>query len=204
MAFGATVKVDTINIDSYLPTDGQAATPPPAKPAEAPTASDGSAEQTTASPKPAQGRFAALAPLTEFDANVNVSVQNLTASGVPMRDIKADIGLLAGDLTVRNVSVGNVVGVSSALTGALHNLGGVPEAKALKTDVKIIDLEALAKFVGAALPIPAKDIGSVSMTATVDGALTNPSLDTQVQTLDATLNARGTVSHLNWAVCSIW
>lgn len=194
LAFGATVKVDTINIDSYLPTDGQAATPPPAKPAGSSGTNDGSTEQATTSPKPAQGPFAALAPLTEFDANVNVSVQNLIASGVPMRDIKADIGLLAGDLTIRNVSVGNVVGVSSAMTGALNKLGGVPEAQALKTDVKINDLDALAKFVGAELPIPAKDIGTVSMTATVDGALTQPSLVSQVKTLDATLNARGNVS----------
>lgn len=194
LAFGATVKVDTINIDSYLPTGGQATTPPPAKTAESSAANDGSTEQTTASPKPAQGPFAALAPLTEFDANVNVSVQNLTTSGVPLRDIKADIGLLAGDLTVRNVSVGNVAGVSSAMTGALNNLGGVPEAKALKTDVKINDLDALAKFVGTELPIPAKDIGTVSMSATVDGVLTNPSLVSQLKTLDATINATGTVS----------
>jgi len=194
LAFGATVKVDTINIDSYLPTGGQAATPPPAKPAESTPVTDGSNEQTAASPKPAPGPFAAFALLTEFDANVNVSVQNLTASGVPMRDIKADIGLLAGDLTIRNVSVGNVVGVSSVLKGVLNNLGGVPEAKALKTDVKINDLDAIAKFVGTELPIPAKDIGTVSMTATVDGALTKPSLVSQLQTLDATINATGTVS----------
>lgn len=194
LAFGATVKIDTINIDSYLPTDGQAASQSPAKPAQSSTENDDSTEQPSASPKPAQGPFAALAPLTEFDANVNVSVQNLIASGVPMRDIEADVGLLAGDLTVRNVSVGNVAGVSSAMTGALNNLGGVPEAKALKTDVKIADLSALAKFIGTELPIPAKDIGTVSMTATVDGALTNPSLVSQLQTLDATINATGTVS----------
>lgn len=194
LGIGATVKVDIINIDSYMPTGARQSAPPPAKPAEPSAEGDGSTDQPKAPTKSARGPFAALAPLTEFDANLNVSVQNLTASGIPMRDINADIGLVAGDLTIRNVSVGNVAGVSSVMTGALNNLGGVPEAKALKTDVRIGDLAALAKTFDEELPIPAKDIGTVSMTATVDGALTKPSLVSQLQTLDATINARGSVS----------
>lgn len=194
LGIGATVKIDKINIDSYLPTDSKQASAPPAQPEQTPTQSDGNTAPPTKPSQPARGLFSALAPLAEIDANINVSVQSLTASGVPMRDIKADIGLLAGDLTIRTVSVGNAAGVSSVLTGALNDLGGTPKAKALKTNVKINDPAALAKIAGIDLPISAKNLGNVSFTATVDGDLNKPSIASSLKAMAATVKATGTAS----------
>lgn len=194
LGIGATVKIDKINVDSYLPAASAPAPARPAQPAPTNTPSDSPATPEPAPSQSTGGYFSALAPLAEIDANINVSVQSLTAAGVPMKDIKADVGLLAGNMTIRNVSVGNAAGVSSVLTGALNNLGGVPVAKALKTDVKINDPAMLAKVAGVELPVSAKDLGDVSFTATVDGALDNPGISSSLKAMAATINAAGTIS----------
>lgn len=189
LGIGATIKVDKINVDSYLPLALAPAPARPAQPAPANTPSD-----SPATPQSTGGYFSALAHLAEIDANINVSVQSLTAAGVLMKDIKADVGLLTGNMTIRNVSVGDAAGVSSVLTGALNNLGGVPVAKALKTDVKINDPAMLAKIAGVDLPVSVKDLGDVSFTATVDGGLEKPGISSSLKAMAATINATGTIS----------
>lgn len=194
LGIGATIKVDKINVDTYMPVQSEADTPSSSPPEEPSAQTAEGNTQQSAPVKSATGPFAALAPLAEIDANIKASVQSLTAKGIPIKDINADIGLLAGNLTIRNISVGNVAGVSSVLTGNLNNLGGIPEAEALKTDIKISDPAALAKAAGTALPIPAKDLGKVSFNATMDGALNKPSIATTLNAMAATVQANGTVS----------
>lgn len=198
LGIGATVKVDKINIDSYMPTGSAKASAPPKQTdtMESQTNSqvDGTSAQQPAKTRPANGPFAALAPLAEIDANINVSVQSLIAAGIPIKDIKADLGLLAGNLTIRNASVGNAAGVSSVVTGALNNLGGVPAAKDLKTDINISDPAALAQVAGITLPVPAKDLGKVSLSATVNGALNKPNIASTLNAVAATVRANGTIS----------
>lgn len=194
LGIGATVKVDKINIDSYLPTKS-AETSAPAQPSDQPTAQpDGTVTQQPAKPQSESGPFAALAPLADIDANINVNVETLIAAGIPVKDIKADLGLLAGDLTIRTVSVGNAAGISSLLTGGLNNLGGVPVAKDLKTNINISDPAALAKVAGITLPVPAKDLGKVLLSATFNGALDKPSITSTFNAMAATLRANGTIS----------
>ncbi len=194
LGIGATVKIDKINVDAYLPTGAKQESAPAAQPDQTTTQSDSDATPQPAPSRPASGPFAALAPLAEIDANINVSVQSLTAAGIPMKDIKADVGLLAGNMTIRNVSVGNAAGVSSVLSGALNNLGGIPEAKVLKTDIKVNDPAMLAKIVGIELPVSAKNLGDVSFTTTVNGALNKPGITSTLKAMAATVNATGIVS----------
>lgn len=195
LGIGATVKVDQINVDSYLPVADQ-------KPATTPrkTADDVEQGGDTTEEKPATATagnpLAALAPLADIDANIKASIGTLTASGIPIKDVQADLGLLAGNLTIRNFSVANAAGVKAIVTGGLNGLAGSPEAKSLNADIQVISPSMLADVGGFTLPFSEKNLGKVAANITLNGPVMKPGISAKVDAMAAKLLAKGVVSPL--------
>lgn len=192
LGIGATVKVDKINVDAYLPTADQEAAAPKKPAPDATQSGEGTAEKPAAAPT--GNSLAALAPLADIDANINASVGLLTASGIPVKDVRADLGLLAGNLTIRNFSVANAAGVKATVTGGLNGLAGSPEAKSLNADVQVLSPSVLADVAGFALPFSEKDLGKIAANVTLNGPVLRPGISLTANAMAATFQANGVVS----------
>lgn len=198
LGVGASVAVDQLDLDAYLAD----ASKTPAKPAQAPAATDGATGP--ASPAPTSeasdtGPFDGLKALTGFDANLHATVGSLKTQGVPIKDVTADLSLVGGTLSIKKFTVGNVAGAGVGVTGAITDLGGMPKASKLAVRAKAADISGLANLVGFTLPVPAKTIGTVEAAADLNGRLDAPTLASSVTTLALKLTANGGLRPLDAA-----
>src|SRR5690606_37898158 len=90
IGFGASVTIDQLNLDAYMPPD---------RPARAGAADRGAGAGAAAGAPAGPGP---LAFLGSFDANLRLQVGNLTWRRTQMRDIGFDGTLAQGTLTVRD------------------------------------------------------------------------------------------------------
>ncbi len=188
---GASININQLDVDAYL-ADEKPAKNAPKPQADAPATTPEATQKATPS-----GMFDALKPLTTFDVNILANVGSLKSSGVTVRDIAADLGLVQGDLTIRKFSIGDALSTSTSITGSILDLGGNPTAKKLLLSTNIRDAGVLAGFVGAELPVPAKSLGKVSLKTQVDGALLTPQIKSKLSAMSATVNADGKLKLLD-------
>ena len=197
LGIGATINMDRLNLDAYLAdTSSNAPAKAPAKkPAQPTEQTEDQGTTTEVMPTPAPtSPFEALSALTDINANVRAKIGSLTVNAIPFEKIDADIGLVDGDLTIRNFTLGNALSMSAKVTGMLNGFGsGVPVAKALALRAEIGDPNGLAKRFGVDLPYNNKSIGKPTFAADLNGPLTAPSLVSTVTGFDATLITDGTV-----------
>lgn len=195
LGIGASVTVDKLDLDAYL-ADAPA-TPPASKPTKPATTGDG----TTASSPPSDTTsvFDALKPLADFDANVRANVGLLKTAGMPIRDIAADVSLIGGALKIKSLTVGDAASVSLSVNGGLKGLGSVPEAQDLSVRATVGDPAKVAALAGVELPVPAKNLGKVSLNAALNGLLTAPSISSTLNAFAATVNADGKLNPFDLA-----
>lgn len=195
IGIGASVAVDQIDLDAYL-ADTPAKEPAPApKTGEGGTATGEGGDQAPG--KTASGPLDALKPLGQFDANVRANVGMLKTQGIPVKDITADISLVAGDLTIRKFSVADALSTGISVSGALLGLDRTPTAKGLAVNAELRDPAKLAALAGAELPVPAKSLGKIDVNAKINGDLMQPSLSSTVKAMAATLEADGDLKLLD-------
>tara|TARA_R110002167_G_scaffold153378_2_gene347581 strand:- start:8753 stop:12361 length:3609 start_codon:yes stop_codon:yes gene_type:complete len=201
LGIGATINMDRLNLDAYLAdvsskAPAKAAASKPAQPTEQPTEQtedQGTTTEAVATPAPTSP-FEALRALAGINANLRTKIGSLTVNAIPLEKIDADIGLVDGDLTIRNFVLGNALSVSARMTGMLNGVGrGVPVAKAFALRAEVGDPNGLANRFGVDLPYNNKSIGKPTFAADLNGPLTAPSLVSTVTGFDATLIADGTV-----------
>lgn len=185
IGIGASVNVDKLDLDAYL---ADAAAPKPAQPTATGSATAAPSEPQAAAPA---SIFDALKPLADFDANVRANVGMLKTAGIPIRDIAVDISLIGGALTVKSLTVGDAASVALSASGGLKGLGAVPEVQDLSVRATVGDPAKVAALAGFELPVPAKNMGKVSLRAALNGLLTAPSVSSTVNAFAATVNADG-------------
>lgn len=198
-SFGASLVLDRINIDAYMPKAAAASKPQAGKPAsgEKPAGDAGATTKAdTAAGKTAANPFSALGALTQFDANVKSRIKTLVYQGEQVKSVAVDATLYNGSLTLRNLSVGKVAGASAAVKGAIENLGGVPRAKGLKVDFKSKNVAPLFRLAEVKPPIDMRKVGAVTVTGQLDGPLLAPKVDYTVKGGGATIDAKGTINVL--------
>ncbi|MBO6521176.1 MAG: AsmA family protein [Rhodospirillales bacterium] len=195
---GASVVVDQLDLDAYL-ADTSAADKQTTKPAGEGQAPDGKSTEGTAPPaKTADGGIlGGLKPLGAFDANLRANVGLLKTQGVPVRDVSADISLVQGDLTIRKFAIADVLSSGVSVTGSLLGLDSTPTAKGLSVRAEMRDPSKVAAFAGTELPIPAKSLGKVEIATNVNGDLLQPSLNSSLKAMAATLEADGNLKLLD-------
>ena len=192
----AEMTLDRINLDAYLGGDGVPASPP------APNASSDTAQKTATSgstpsaDNAVPNEFAALGALQGFDANLKTSVQTLVYGGAQIKDVVFDGSLLNSALNVRRLSVEKLAGSTFKATGQISNLGGIPEMKDIRLDVKATDISRLFRMAGAEAPVDSKKLGAVTFAGKIDGSMLNPLVDVDLKGAGASIAAAGKISFL--------
>lgn len=194
-SFGASLVLDRINIDAYMPK-AAASKRQPEKPASGKKSAGNAGASTKADKTTTANPFAVLGALTQFDANVKSRIKTLVYQGEQVKSVAVDATLYNGALTLRNLSVGKVAGASAAIKGAIENLGGVPRAKGLKVDFKSKNVAPLFRLAEVKPPIDVRKVGAVSVSGTLDGPLLAPKVDYTVKGGGATITAKGTINVL--------
>lgn len=182
-AFGARLDLDRLNLDAYLP--------PPAD------ATDAGAASGTASPAPAAGKSAdasggkssrgGLTPaklLSMADANLDLTVGEMTVRGLPVRGLHLDATAAGGALTVREAKVDDIAGVKGRLDGQVVGLSP-PRGAHLTFDAQADSLAGVSRVVPwpAGAPSPER-IGPVKAQLRLAG-------DDQRMAVEATVDAAG-------------
>lgn len=184
-AFGLSLEVDRINIDAYLPAGGAAAAG--AAPGTAPV---GTSQQDQAEPDANP-----LAMLSAVDANVNIKVGEATALGVPVRDARIDALLQNGTLTLRDVGVADLGGARATVSGVLRDAAGKPSVD-MKFDVTVVNVDRFAKLLSTESPIPAKQLGQVSLKGSATGDMADVKVDVRLAAAGGSLGVKGTAKPL--------
>lgn len=195
-SFGASLVLDRINIDAYMPKAAPAASAGKDRKTSAGGATANAGQAPAKGETQAANPFSALGALTQFDANVKSRIKTLVYQGEQVKSVAVDATLYNGGLTLRNLSVGKVAGASAAVKGAIENLGGVPRAKALKVNFKSKDVAPLFRLAEVKPPIDMRKVGAVTVTGQLDGPLLAPKVDYTVKGGGATITAKGTINVL--------
>lgn len=197
LSFGADLRLDTLNVDTYVSTKG-AAQQPLAMVVNASVPNDMVAQQdqqsTTVKVGDVMKIWSTLSRLNDFDANLKVRVGSLTQGGKTFKDLQLDSTLYAGALTLRRLSLGDFQGARGSLSGTFNGFGGVPELSQVKVAARVKNARTLALKLGLeGLP---KGLGEVAVQATADGSVLTPRLDVNVKAVQGELASRGRLSML--------
>ena len=194
-SFGASLELDKIDLDALMPPPASAKGGKGKASADAGAGGGASATPgaTATTAAPTVDLFAPLKPLTTFDANVKLAVGSAVVRGLTARNIALDATLARGELTLRTLKVGNVAGLSTAVTGGLSGLDGIPTAKDLKISASTKDVGPLARALALELPVSAEALGAVSANATVSGSLLSPAVAADLGAMGGKFAVRGTL-----------
>lgn len=196
LSFGAALDVDTIDLDPYLVGLGTV-------PQSGGTGGDGDAaavqsdgKADTAAGVPEANPLGALDVLAGFDANIRAKAGEVIYSGQPIRNINVDATIFNGAVTLRDLSVADLVGARVALKGGIEDVAGVPKLDGMNIDFQAKSVAGLAKLAAVDLPVPASALGSVSLKASVDGNILAPSIKGQAAAAGVNATFDGDVSVL--------
>lgn len=185
-AYGARLTVDAFNLDHYLP-------------GEAPPASAAPDQQPPAPrpprPQPAQPAEAAgppLAALTGFDADLALTVGQLTLNGVAADDVRVAAVLDDGALTISQAAA-RLAGSRITAGGRLLGLAtATPRAETLTLAVDSPQPSRLFRFLG--IDAPVERMGALTASARIDGDWTSMDLRARAEAGGVAVAAEGTLA----------
>jgi uncharacterized protein involved in outer membrane biogenesis len=189
-AFGASVSVDNINLDSYLPV----AVSEPAK-AVPGGPSGGNAPSSGASAKKAAAGGKSGSALDTLNANLVLRVGRLVYKKSGIEDIAFDGTVQNGTVNIRNASVRNFAGTSAQVAGTLRDLAAVPTFAGTVAAASN-DLTGLFRVAGIEPPVPPKSLGAMRLSATTGFEGDRLNVDGQLQLGDLRTALKGGVSGL--------
>ncbi|KAA0683452.1 AsmA family protein [Roseomonas genomospecies 6] len=188
-AFGARLDLDRLNLDAYLPqpagnADTQAA---PAAPATAPAG-------TAMAPAPARNGRPPMTParlLAGVDANLELSVGQLTVRNTPVHGLRLDATAAGGALSIKEAKVEDAAGMKLRLDGQIAGLEPLRGAH-LTLNAEAASLEGLARAVpwpeGA--PAPGR-LGAVKAQARLSGDAERLAVELGLDAAGGSLEAGG-------------
>jgi hypothetical protein len=194
-ALGASFAVDTLNADAYWPRPkDEIPTERPAPSANSPSANAPAANGPVAvglsNPSPASPFFASW--LSHLDANVKGRIGQLVARGLTAQEVTVDGSWLQGQLGLRDLSVGDLVGAQLHLDGGIDGLSEGPVGfRALHYLLRSKQPDRLIRQIGLTLPIDAEKLGAVSMSGTLDGGLDAVTIDSRTDIAGGVLALAG-------------
>ena len=177
-SFSVDVSLDRLNIDAYFP--GIAG-------------DDTEAEENKEAAKSATSDGTAVAPLAvldTFDTNFKLAAGSLTYDGMAIQDLKVDLSLLAGELTVRELSTTNVAGVAAALSARGRNFSKDP-AISIDFNVTIANPSRAARTVALSEPMR---LGEVTAKGSISGSAKSLALNTTLAFRGLSAAVSGTIS----------
>jgi len=203
LAFGANLTLDRINLDAYMPKAAAAKNLGRKSQAQAPApgakAAATAKTAATATMKAAAGDknwLPDLGLLRAFDANLRVRVKTMVYKGIPVKDLILDGTLFDNQLTVRRASIAEAGGVSATLQGAIKGLGGVPDLKGVRLDLRANNLQKVFTLLGTPPPDALKRIGAIEFKGNADGSILKPGVNLEIKAAGGRLAAAGKLTLL--------
>lgn len=192
-AFGARLELDRLNLDAYLPpSSAPAASPAPAQtralPPSAAVASATGAARAALSP---------LSWLTLADANVDLSIGQVTLRGLPAQGIHVDATIAGGAVTIREAKVDDLIGLKGRVDGQVAGLSPLRGVN-LALSAEAANLGGLPRAVAwpAGAPTPER-LGAVSAKARLAGDASRLALELTAGLAGGTLEAGGNLLTLD-------
>ncbi|WP_084536791.1 AsmA family protein [Azospirillum halopraeferens] len=178
-AFGVRLDIDRLNLDAYGPIAGTVS--------GSGTGGGGTGASAAAEPP-------ALRLLREVDANLELSVGSLVAGGVPVDGLRVDAAAAAGKLTLRDVRVADLAGVSARLSGQVESAAPLRGAH-LSVSAEAASLSGLTRYVSWPTGAPSPErLGAVTLQGRLAGDPANVALELTLTAAGGTLEAGGTLS----------
>ena len=180
-SFSIDATLDRFNIDAYLPS----------RSGEEPQSGTGEAAREPAKSKQSDA-VAPLAVLDTFDTNFKLSAGSLIYSGTSIQELKVDLSLLAGELTVRELSTTNAVGVAAALSARGRNFSKNP---AISTDfnMTIAKPSRAARALAISEPMIAR-LGEVTAKGSISGSAASLAVNTTLAVKGLKAVVSGTIT----------
>ncbi len=180
---GLDLAVNALNIDIYAPLFKE---PTP----EAAVASGGSPpdKPTTYGVTPT---FTAFSALADFDAEMRLRIDSVTAGGIANGKVGLDLALKDATLTVRSASFENVGGATAWFSGGIGGFGVSPNFDNLKFDLSTPDLVRVGRAFGFEVPTPLRSLSPVSLTGVVKGGLAQADLTATLKAANLSIRADG-------------
>ncbi|GAA4252793.1 AsmA family protein [Azospirillum formosense] len=207
-AFGARLDLDRLNLDAYLPQSGGDAAGQ-----TAPTANGGTGGGATggggtagnaaapasangAAQTPARNGRSALTParlLAGVDANLELSVGQLTVRNTPVQGLRLDATAAGGALTIKEATVQDAAGVRLRLDGQIAGLEPLRGAH-LTLNAEAASLERVARAVPWPEGAPAPErLGAVKAQARLSGDAERLAVELGAEAAEGSLEAGGTL-----------
>ncbi len=168
-AFGVDLTVDALNLDTYVPvlTD---------KGLRALFSGGTDDDPRKADVYGVTPVLDSLKSLANFDADVRVAVNALTAGSIPNGRVGLDFGLKGGVLDIRSASFDNVAGATIWFSGSLAGFGTTPQFQGFQFDLHTDDLGRFGRAFGVGIPSSIRKLAPVSLTGVVNGGLSQADL----------------------------
>ena len=187
LAFGASLTIDRLNLDAYMPP-----APETTAGAAAPTASGGAAPDA----RRAEATVAAWRVLAAVDANLKARIKTLVYNRSPIKGVVFDGSLYNGTLEVRRAGVASLAGATARLSGTIEGLAAMPRLKGLDFEFRASDTSRFFRLLGVDPPLPAKALGKVVLKGRAEGSILAPRLDATLTAAGGRIDVAGTVSLL--------
>ncbi|MGE3333213.1 MAG: AsmA family protein [Rhodospirillaceae bacterium] len=176
---GVDLRAANINLDSYRgarPTPGaQPAAQPAAKP-------------DVYGVTPSGADFTVLG---DWDAEVHVQLDDVTAGGLPGGRVGLDLGLKDGKLDIRTASFEKIAGTTAWLSGSIGGFGTALQFNNLQFDLAGDDMDRLAGLVGIKAGAALKALGQASLTGTLNGGAVQADVSATLKAAGLTARATG-------------
>lgn len=200
-AFGARLDLDRLNLDAYLPQPGGEGGPqavPAANSGTGAAAGNAAAPASTngAAQAPARNGRSSMTParlLAGVDANLELSVGQLTVRNTPVQGLRLDATAAGGALSIKEATVQDAAGVKLRLDGQIAGLEPLRGAH-LTLNAEAASLEGVARAVPWPKGVPAPErLGAVKAQARLSGDAERLAVELGAEVADASLEAGGTL-----------
>ena len=135
--------------------------------------------------------FAAFAGLADFDADLRLQIDGITAGGIAGGKAGFDLALKDGALNLRTASFDSVGGATAWFSGNIGGFGVTPRFDNLQFDLSAPDLARVGRAFGFAVPAPLRALMPVSLTGTLNGTLAQTEIAAVLKAANLTLRADG-------------
>ncbi len=200
-AFGARLELDRLNLDAYLPPVAPVATTAPTRAVPPTVAATASASAVGRTSLPSLSlpslSWPPLSWLTLADANLDLTIGQITARGIPAQGVHLDATLAGGSLTLREARVDDLVGMAGRVDGQVAGLSPLRGVN-LALSAEAANLGAVPRAMPwpHAVPPPER-LGSVSVKARVAGDAARLALELTAGAAGGTLEAGGSLTALD-------
>jgi uncharacterized protein involved in outer membrane biogenesis len=131
--------------------------------------------------------------LNAFDANVKLALKKFTANGVSIKGALIDVGLLGGELTVRNIRTNDLGGAKFAFQGKASGFDGKPVVDG-RLDLQATNVQGLTRLAGITLPVPAARLGKFHAAGSIKGSGEAVALDLTVLAARTSTALKGNIA----------